>query len=196
MDWTSIEQVIKNPLFIVVAVILVLLLIIFSVFAFKSVGKGEIKKLSLAIPGVKLGIENLGKSVTKLQEDAPKVQESISKTAEKFKKEVDVLLARSEYFEHAIFFVLDLIPNEKVKQAVKELKSHWKEETRKVKEYVGISVTEIEEQLRLRDLQIAALSDEIVNLKELLKETVKEPENGEIAQEVEEYGEREEGTND
>lgn len=189
MDWESIEQVIKNPLFIVVAVVLVLLLVVLTVFAFRSVGKNEIKKLSLAIPGVKTGLANLSLTVNKIQEEAPKFQTAIANVADDFKKKVDELFARSELFEYEVLSVLELIPNEKVKSAVLGLKDRWKEKQRQIKEYIGISVSEIEEQLKERDLQIASLSDEINELKDLLKDALKNEENVE-------YGEREEGTND
>ena len=102
--------------------------------------------------------------------------------------EVDVSLNQMDFFALSIYNIISKVPNAKVKEELDAFYGMWKDKQKAIKETAGLKYSEIEEELKSRDIEIARLKDEISKVEELVKE-------GLNAKESDEYGEGKEGIN-
>lgn len=187
MDWNGILETIKNPVFIgamfcAVAIIVLVILVLRT-----SVGKKTLDALSGMIPGLRKGIGDINIQINKFKDDSEKLAKLNQEFQAALIEKVNVLIAQEEYFEHSLIEIIALIPNEKVKAALDKFMVSWNAKKREVKELIGLSISELEEQLKSRDIEIERLKAEIDRVNEILKNVTNVGENAV-------YGETNEGT--
>ena len=183
MDWTIIDKITTHPAFISVVTVLTLLGSALLVLSQTSIGKKALGKLTELISGIKTKVDNTKKLVDESLDKVSEVKEEIVNFKNEIQNEVKTYFAQFEYFESSIFGVLSEIPNARVQDKVKEIYSKWQSKKKEIEDFIGGSFIEFDTKLKIleeqKDTQIANLNNEIENIKELLKNSLKQVENGE-----------------
>lgn len=188
MDWKSISEVVKNPLFIIVAIVLVAIIITFAVVVSKSASKNKVSEIEDEVVETKSEVKGYLAQVSKVDETVKAIKDDYNDFVKEFGGRFENYFNQFAYFEKSVYEILSQIPNAKVQDALEKFKIEYESKKKEIKELVGLPYNEFIEQLKARDNEIARLRGELQQVKDLLKA-------GEKVEENVEHGEQK-GTND
>ena len=188
MDWNAVKEFIKEPAFIVGIAGVVVVLILLVIFSNTTVGKKAFNKVKSAMGLLSGSVGSLNVQINTIKDDSKKIAKSNEEFQEKLLGQLKEYFNFQDAFALSIYEIISEIPNAKVQAKLEEFKKRWKDHEKEIASIIGVSYNEIQNQLKVRDGEIARLSDKVSELEEFIDKNLNSKESGQ-------NGERIEGTN-
>lgn len=179
-----------------------------------SFGQKLLKKLGEKVENALTIAQATKKVVEETKEEIKEAKDVLASECKactvELEEKVTAVYSRFELFQNDVFVILEQIPNAKVQDKIKELKKNALTKEKEIQDLLGGTYASIEKTIndevvkRVETIkeqsanEIAALKNEIAELKEIFKISANVPETGDLTPKKgnDDDGEREETTND
>lgn len=204
----------NHPAVITVIAFLCALFAALVVFSRTSFGQRLLKKLGEKVENALTIAQATKKVVEETKEEVKEAKDVLVSECKactvELEEKVTAVYSRFELFQNDVFAILEQIPNAKVQDKIKELKKNALTKEKEIQDLLGGTYASIEKTIndevvkRVETIkeqsvnEIAALKNEIAELKEIFKISANVPETGDLTPKKgnDDDGEREETTND
>lgn len=166
----------NNPTFITIASILSSVSGILLIISRTSFGKRAIKKLTELARKTEESFnthkEIVAEKITEIENKVIEAKSDLEDATKELDRRFRVYFNQFSFYEEQMFSILELIPNAKVQEKLKELKNEWQNKKKEIEEFLCISYEEFENKAKEfeeeKNKQIAELQRQLDEIKELV----------------------------